>query len=90
MNIAKQYLCDNSAVTNRISEVLYNSYFFRNNDKVIIICHECFIYFTFLSSPTDFCFRELRKFFTKKFLLKGQEIQFPDKFKQLIFETQIK
>ena len=85
MNIVKLHLCDNSAVTNRINEFLYNYHLFRNNDKVIIICHECFVYFTSLLSPTDFCFRELRTCLTEKFLLKGQEIQFPDEFEQLIF-----
>ena len=60
MNIAKQHLCDNSAVTDRINEVLYNSHFSHNNDEVVIICHECVIYFTSLLSPIDFCFRELK------------------------------
>ena len=85
MNIVKLYLCGKSAVTNRINEVLYNSYFFRNNDEVIIIFHECSIYFTSLLSPINFCFREMRKCLTRKFLLKSQEIHFPDEFEQLIF-----
>ena len=85
MNNFKLYVCDNSAVANRINEVPYNSHFFRTNEEVFIICHECFVHFTSFLLPIDFCFRELRKCLTKKFLLKGQEIQFLDEFEQLIF-----
>ena len=44
------------------------NYYSSNNDEVIIICLECFIYFTSLLSPTDFCFRELRKCYRKVFV----------------------
>ena len=58
--------------------------FFQWNFSVIFICPSCVSYFKSLYQAQNFCFQELRKCLSEKYLREGENLTFPTEFQRLI------
>ena len=86
LKISFIYCCDTiltKFLSNEFSFGSYYPFFSDGNSNLIIICVECLSYFKSLFGASNFCFEELKKCLSERFLREDESRTLPTKFEQL-------
>ena len=86
LKISSIYCCDTTLIKYLSNEFSFGSYyrfFSDGNFNLIIIFVECLSYFKSLFEVSNFCFEELKKCLSEKFLRQDESRTLPTEFEQL-------
>ena len=81
--------CSNASLKKILSNEFSFGYryrfFFEGNFNLIIICVDCLSYFKYQFKASNFCFEEIKKYLSEKFLREDESQTLPIEYEQLTY-----